>query len=343
MRSFKRAVKSTIAFLLVLAALSAAIIEPVYIARPNYFQDADVRRELSGSLDYIICGASHAIRALDPRILDECMGVNSYNLSGSLLSMQGRYFLLQKELARNPVKTVVLELSCNTMQRDAESSFEGDYYVLARCDTIFERYAYMFSAIPAKKYGLVYYYDLSAGIKYLAHQITGDHWTYDKYGWKGFYPWQEEPTDLSRTTEELAQIYNTQTVGGEIQEENREYVDKIIALCKAQNVRLILITTPISKQRICEYSDLDVYRAYYAQLAEENGVPFYDFNLLKDRDNDFTDEASFSDDFHMSEDGAAAFSARFAQIMNLVDQGQDVSGLFYRSYGEMEAQEEYTR
>jgi len=61
-------------------------------------------------------------------------------------------------------------------------------------------------------------------------------------------------------------------------------------------------------------------------------IPLFDFNLLKSRYELFSDETSFSDDNHLSEEGAEIFSGVMADVLHRHRAGEDVSPLFYESY-----------
>ena len=72
-----------------------------------------------------------------------------------------------------------------------------------------------------------------------------------------------------------------------------------------------------------------------ADLAEKYGVPLFDFNLLRSRYELFSDETSFSDDSHLSREGAEVFAAVMADILSRYRAGEDVSPLFNSSYQEV--------
>ena len=64
-------------------------------------------------------------------------------------------------------------------------------------------------------------------------------------------------------------------------------------------------------------------------------MPLFDFNLLKERYTLLSDEVSFSDDSHLSGEGAEAFSAVMAEVLLEHRAGRDVSKRFYRDYNEV--------
>ena len=116
MRNFKRILKTVSLFLAVIIVLSV-VFGALYLRGENYdYQDYRERDALAGELTMLINGASYVMYGIDPDVLDAYLGANvhSYNLTTSMLTLEGRYALLKKELERNPVKTVILEVSPDT-------------------------------------------------------------------------------------------------------------------------------------------------------------------------------------------------------------------------------------
>ncbi|MGI6013835.1 MAG: hypothetical protein ACOX7K_06075 [Oscillospiraceae bacterium] len=336
MHNFKKALGRTIAFLLCVIAATVVIVEPYFQRQTYYYQDAAVREELSGQLDYIICGSSHAFRSFVPEILDRDLGCNSYNLAGALMTMQGRYTLLKKEMERNPISTVVIELSFNALTRNRdEEGPEGDLYILGRSDNFFDRASYFLSAIRLNEYGRVYYDTLDRGITSWKHWMKGESEELIQYRTKGYSPLFS--TDLTLTQEDYDGLHYSSSFDTRVYEENMEYLEKIFALCEENNAKVIMVTTPIAEINTCQYDNLDVFREWYEQLSQEHDCAFYDFNLLKNKDTLFPSATAFFDPLHLSESGAETFSTTFTDIIQRAEAGEDISNLFYNSYVEADA------
>lgn len=334
MSNFKRAIRTTVIFLLVLTILSAAVMELFFAGENYYYQDYNEREELAGSLDFLVCGASHAMRGFKPDVIDETLGVNSYNLSCSRLTMQGRYELLKLELERNPVKTLVLELSYDSLTRNRdEEGPEGDIYMLAKLDSFSARAKYFMESVRPSEYGRMYYNYIDNGINCLKKIIRGTWTDKNEKLYKGYAAYKREDMDLTR---DLKKIYHTDAFSETVYEDNRMYLQMIIDMCKEKDIRLILATTPLSKVTVCRYRNLDVFRGWYEDIAKENGLEYYDFNLLKERDTLLSDDTAFSDKFHLSNVGAAVFSEVFVDVLQKSAAGEDASALFCESYGEIE-------
>ena len=334
MNNFKSAIRTCIIFLIVLTILSAAVMSAFFAGENYYYQDSREREELSGTLDFFVCGASHAMRGFRPDILDEELGVNSYNLSCSRLTMQGRYELLNLELNRNPAKTVILELSYDSMTRNRdEEGPEGDIYMLGKLGGFMPRVSYFFSAVRPKEYGRMYYNYIDNGVNCIKKIIHGTWTNKNTKLEKGYAAYKRDDDELNQ---DLKKIYHTRSFEETIYEPNVDYLNKIIALCKEKNVQLILVTTPLSKVTVCRYNNLDTFRQWYENVAEENGLQYYDFNLIKTKEEKLPDSSAFSEKFHLGNKGAGIFTEMFTDVLNKKAAGEDISDMFYNSYSELE-------
>ena len=106
---------------------------------------------------------------------------------------------------------------------------------------------------------------------------------------------------------------------------------------------MTLFYTPVSHAKTWQLYDQDKFLPWAKALAEKYGVSLFDFNLLKSRYSLFTDETSFSDDSHLSAEGAEIFSGVMADIIARHRTGEDVSSLFYTDYSEVHADSIYRK
>lgn len=330
MRNFRRVLCTALIFVLSAAILSFAFMEIYFRTEYDFFQDASDREAEAGSVDYIICGASHAFRAFNPDVIDEILGTHSYNLSGALISMQGRYELLEKELSRNPVKTVVLELSYNTVTRTREGDgIEGDLYLMARLSNLSERVSGFFTHFSEDEYVDVCYKFVTEGIKSTVKLVLGKKPDYVGKRIRGYMPSEERTVEFNTNYREY---YHKKSMNVTFDDTNLLYLDKIMELCQENGVRVIIVTTPITKAFFCRYDNFDYIYSWYLEYAKEWNVPILDFNLYIGKEDLFPDEKMFFDENHLNKPGAELFSRIFAETEKQLDAGQDVSGLFYKTY-----------
>ena len=230
---------------------------------------------------------------------------------------------------------MVLELSYDSMTRNRdEEGPEGDMYMLGKLGGFMPRIKYFFSAIRPKEYGRMYYNYIDNGVNCIKKIIHGTWTNKNTKLEKGYAAYKRDDDELNQ---DLKKIYHTRSFEETVYEPNVEYLNKIIALCKEKNVQLILVTTPLSKVTVCRYDNLDTFKEWYENVANENGLQYYDFNLIRDKEEKLPDSSAFSDKFHLGNKGAGTFTKMFTDVLNKEAAGEDTSALFYGSYSELES------
>ena len=336
MRSFKRALLSFLAVIICITVLSSIIIMP-YISS----QDKEIRKELEGSLDFLVVGASLGQLGFSSKILDTKLGVNSYNLSSILMSMNGRLALLQKEVSRNPVDTVVLEISYDALSIDYDKTFnEGDPQIIARLDTIAERLHYLTSYVKIDGWLNIYARIIIFGISSWKDKILEPASNDTKY--KGFSPWSANDVTLSEK-DVISKHDKWQYKVENTRQENLNTLKQMIDICKKNNARVIVTVTPLSDGFIWEHSHLDEFTTMLGNFCAENDCEYYDLNLDKNRYELYSDKSSFMDATHLSSSGAAVMTNRFCTIITDAGKGGDISNIFYDSYEALKMESPYNR
>lgn len=329
MHNFKKIILHTalLVFFVIIILICSTL--PYFWGESYYYQDYKVRASLSGKLDTLVIGSSHALRSIKPTVLNEKLNTKAYNLSSPLMSMYGRYVMLEKEINRNSIKTVYLEISYNALTLDRKTlGLEGDLYVLGRFDNAFERINFFKNAFTTDEYKKVL-----SDVIVRSRNSFFTHNAIKQYETFGYLPMPSNNQSLSDETKE--KIKNTKLLDTKIKEESLNYFDKIIKLCKRNNIRVILVVTPVTEKMILEYNNLDDIFSQYIDLAKEYNCEYYDFNLDKNRVKLYSEETSFYDNTHMSDSGAEVFSNRLTEIIKKVDEKKDITNEFYNSYSEV--------
>lgn len=329
MHNFKKIILHTVLLIFFVIIILICSTLPYFWGESYYYQDYKVRTSLSGKLDTLVIGSSHALRSIKPTVLNEKLNTKAYNLSSPLMSMYGRYVMLEKEINRNPIKTVYFEISYNALTLDRKTlGLEGDLYVLGRFDNAFERINFFKNAFTTDEYKKVL-----SDVIVRSRNSFFTHNTIKQYETFGYLPMPSNNQLLSDETKE--KIKNTKVLDTKIKEESLNYFDKIIKLCKKNDIRVILVVTPVTENLILEYNNLDDIFSQYIDLAKEYNCEYYDFNLDKNRVKLYSEETSFYDNTHMSDSGAEVFSNRLTEIIKKVDEKKDITNEFYNSYSEV--------
>ncbi len=339
MQTFKKILFSIAVFLILFSTVSIIVIEPYYSSEVTYYQDSKIRKELSGTIDYVTIGASHALAGFVPEILDEELGCCSYNLSVSMMPMYAKYAFLEKEFSRNDIDTVVLEISYDTLQRKTGNEYAiGDEPMIARLDTWSDRWSYLTKYVAVNDWLNIYSRSFVEGLWNWKNILTGTKETVDFSG-KGFRT--KESMDITMSEETAKQTYATDSYVRNFNQKSYDMLIDIIEMCHSNGARVILAVVPVSDKLIWRYDNLDDFDEWGNDFGKENGCEFYDFNIVRNRYSEFNDSYSYADDDHMSEAGARAFTSIYCDIMKRLELGEDVSSCFYNSYDEMISESPY--
>ena len=146
--------------------------------------------------------------------------------------------------------------------------------------------------------------------------------------------------DVTILPDQLEALHNSERLPP-VRAENLAELQKMVDLCRAREVRVIVVITPTSDgfhwKLANEAESWDVLQDF----CRRNGLTVLNFDLDRERRERFSEATSFSDDNHLCSEGAHVFSPLFAETVKRVLAGEDVSAMFYDSYAEMEADSPY--
>lgn len=280
--------------------------------------------------DVLFLGASRVYKGIQPLIMDEKLGCNSYSLASDSCSVEDRYVLLESALEQGTLKTVVLEISYDALTDEYDTRED----------------AYVFEVEPMSK------------LEGLKRKITFslekfDFWAdeYDNvlpaltsYGFgrweqlfrkkreeKGYVPFG--PISKSITMDEAAGTKDVWELNTAYLDEKKECVNRIIETCLDNGIEVILINTPDCEAKLWQNTGWEKYHQYMLELSQKYQLKLYDFNLLKGRQIYFDDDVHFNDRSHLCENGATVFSELLADVI-IREKTEDVSVLFYDTYDE---------
>ena len=329
MRSFKKILKTLGIFLLAVCLLSGCFAALYFESECYSYQDANERDALSGSVTLVGCGASFMLFGFRPDVFDAGYEGVSYNLSGIRLTMNGRYELLRKELERNPIRTVLLEISADTLTRSREEEgVEGDLRLLGRMRG-WEALRYFFRNFSLSEYPAVYYDVVSRGMDNLLTLLEGDFQVNNEYEIRGYSPNVQAGLYLSSW---FHNYYHTESLDETVRQEDVEGLRKIAALCREHGAELILVDFPKTELYNCKYDNHQFFHNWYAAFAAEEGIAYYDFNLYRWKWALVPDQDCFGDETHMVDSGAQRFTSFLAEFLTRRDRGEELSGDFFVDY-----------
>ena len=342
MRSFKRLLCGGLLFLLFVVVFSVALIEPFTQSEYDFFNDAKLRARLAGQVDTLFLCASHGVRGFRTAIIDDELDCFSYVIGGNQMTWHGREAMLREEIDRNPLKTVYVEISFNSLQRSnyGVSAIEGNRDVIVRLNGLPRRLAYFFRETPFADYDDFYAQLLWRGAGYIRNCVLKPAEPILRDEWKGYYPHLVR-NDLTLREGEIAAVYNRSRLDDQFDGENIEALRRIVQRCRERNIEVVIVVTPISGERVWRYANWEVFEDEIARLGGELGCRCLDFNLLRSRYDLFSDAYSFFDGSHLWDGGAGVFTREFCRVIRTLREGGDIAPFFYDSYAEMREDSPY--
>ena len=289
----KKALKP-VAFLLVLVCL---LIGTSYFVAPKEYENVydiqlvnrkidAVSQEKENTLDVLFTGDSEASNTFSPFQYWKEQGIASYNLGGSAQRLNDCYTVLEEVLKHQKPKILVLEP--NTLFRK-NAVYNKEDSVLMMAEQIF----------PVLHHHNIYK-SINLGVNLLG--ATKENAYADQC--KGYYarvkirPYQGSDQYMKTNKRETA-----------IYPETMNYFEKIVQLCKENQVELIMVSSPSPKNWSDERHDV------IQALCDNYGITYYDLNKL---DNalalDWTTDTLDRGD-HLNINGSKKVNAYFGKIL----------------------------
>lgn len=332
MRSFKKIILPSLLFFLLTGLISTVAIGTFFMTETGYYQDIKYRDQLKGTIDCFLIGSSRELCGFVPEIVNQNTEYNCYNLSGSAMSPSNKILMLEEEIDRNPVKTVIIGVGDDDLNYQAkQANAEGEIALIPRIRSVKKRLSILKNYVLPEDYAYIYAVYMNEGTKTFTKLIAGKYESAvdaEALGWHA-----KESKNIRISDEKIYTSYRCSEADFETPG-NRERLYDLIDLCKSRGIEVILVSFPVSESKIWPIKNYDELYNIYCSIAQEYKCPFIDLNLLKNRKDLFSDKYSFTDVDHMSTEGAETATKLTCDIINKIHSGEDVSDMFYSSYDE---------
>lgn len=292
----KKIVINSILFLLFCAGLFVILERTNFVLRHKAYsgaQDKFVERE-KDSVDMVFVGSSHQFCSINPDLLFYEYGVESFMLATSAQTVPMSYYAAMEAIELQHPDTIVFEASY------CANDFRTVTDEMSHC---------FFDGMPdceARKLAIedlieedqrIYYY-LPLGLYHTRwKEITAADFSFDQLSERGgvFY-------DKVEYNSGIPLIPETETAP--MPEEMEKYLDKMVALCEENDVKLILYTAPFNTLYEAEDETQRLYDRqrifnYIGEYAEEKGLEYH--NLFYEMDEiGLSDSADWMDRQHLN-------------------------------------------
>lgn len=287
-----------------------------------------------GYIDVLFLGASHTYRTFDPEVIEEETRLNVFNAGSSSQSLQGSYYLLKDACEKNGVGTVVFDVTYHMLGVEAPDK-TATYIIADYMKGIKNKCQYLWDAYGSE--GVV------NGVFPFLHSVSFSPSTLIEHI-KREYVWN--PYSYITYDNEAYQgqgfVYSYEVVSEEyeflprymIDQENllsdfaEEYLYKIIAYCKGNDVELILVNPPMADGTLMGTGCFQVFVDRMSLIAEEEGLEYWDLNLVREGVLTMA-RTDYKDEGHLNGAGAEKVSRCISRLIR-----GDIEDPFYVSFEE---------
>lgn len=318
----------------------------------HYFYNQD-------SIDSVCVGSSHVFFGVNPQRLNELSGEKNFNVANISQHMNATYYSLLEADRVYDIKKAYIE-----MYYYLNTGENGDYSTLAPIKSGWYATDNMSVFSPVRALAIwdmnpveylpdanlpfvrfrKYLFDYSHIRSMLIKKEKED---YKNYKYHLVNKEADEVTDyLDGGYCSTSRIYDNGIVYNRLRtseqmyitEDASKYLEKCIKYCKKNNIELTLFSVPVWMTSIISTENYDAYHNTVKQIADDNEIEFYDFNLCKGEALDILHHEYFYDSDHLNTTGANIFTEVFFNVVN--NNIADNEDIFYDSFQEKVSEEE---
>lgn len=298
------------------------------------------------NIDTLFVGSSHCYRSFIPDILDDQLGVNTFNLGTSAQKLDGSFMVIKEAARYHNIKHVYLEIyyamAFNTTKNSNQMT--ETYIISDYLKPSIDKLQYLISAstkehyfnsfIPARRNWNKFFdadYVKNLIVKKQSDDYKNFKYTYvssdnEFYSGKGYVANKEMLENWSFFSDSGWNRIDINNISGDW----LNILDNIIDFCDEKGIKLTLVSAPMPSFRLVASENYDDYIDFIQEIIADKNIDYYDFNLC--REAYFPDSPSlFCDISHLNCYGAELFSRLFADLVNGSISEKE---LFWNSYQE---------
>lgn len=300
----KAIIKSSVFILLISLVLS--LLNPIFVLKLEHRRKLyqGLYRDTDATFDVLLLGSSHMHSGINPNVLWNKYGITSFNYGTGGQPINVTYYLLKEAVKKHKDPIVVVDLYyLGYVETYGKSGYIR--YVLDSMKTSMNKVEAVINTTP-KSYWITYVFPF---LRFHTRwkELNKDDFYYDydlNYYSKGFAATQDMYGNDNKSNPFVSG-------NAELPPESKEYLMKIIELSKQEGFKLVFINVPYDST-VTDASPSfvkDSPRMFntVSEIAEENNIPFIDYNKkLDELGFDFKSDMSNAD--HMNTWGAEKVS-----------------------------------
>lgn len=271
----------------------------------------------TNNIDVLLLGSSHTDVSFDEKVLSGMFNKNVFNAGTPVQKPDVSYYILKEALKNNQIEKVYLDMYYYMYRENAKdrknAQLEFVYIVSDEMKWSLDKVKFLLDACPTESLingfvkGSRYATNIMDLKKFESIIKSADHQNIQ----------EEDGTSDTLSKNEYSICVSTaedyQLKEDNISEYSYKYLEKMVELCKEENIELVLVVTPMTDYQLSIIGDYDDYISNVREFADKMGVSYRDYNLCKPEILNI-DEQSFSDIHHLNSSGARIFTEIFGQL-----------------------------
>lgn len=297
-----------------------------FILYPCTFTRNDIHAVITEAHDDIYMGTSHGKMGIDPDSMEEVSGRTGHNLCVGGQYAEDAYYLTKLIIEKGTKPSrIIYEVSPGYFTSEKE---EGNNYLLFYHEFPLSKakLQYFADSVMDCNFRTMFFpwyeYDLSYELEHMGDTIS-KKWNQDfgaedlesetqKYHESGFV--ERYPVDISGQEITGVEVFASENISAR----NMKYLEKLIDLCKANEIEFIALVTPMPGATLSAYgqSFAEAYQ-YFGEFFAEQEVRYINFNsdqyypIFSHEIDAYTDY-----DGHLNGLAARDFSKVLAQVLD---------------------------
>ena len=298
------------------------------------------------NIDYLFCGASHVSHGIIPEILSKKLNKNVFCAGTSAQELSGTYYIIKEAINRYKLKCIFVDLDFEMAVGENINFFNKEpgkniYIISSYLKNPIIKTEYLLTATSPKYYlnsffPLGIYKDIEPNPQTIATNIKTKIFTKDYYNYKyneTDFLYLRGGAIIKNEAIKNRAFYDFEENISKIQDINKEwlyYLNKIISICKKNNIKLVFYSAPIPDFFLNTSGNYDFYYSFVNDYLKENGYDFFDFNLCRQKYLKLED-CDFYDNNHLNNNGMRKFTDVFFQF---ITKAKTQNEMFFSTYKE---------
>lgn len=275
------------------------------------------------SLDIVFLGSSHSYCTFDPEIFDKSLKTSSFQMGMPLQYMDSTYYTLLEILNYQTPKFVILEVYWDMIDDEFELNQAKTLFQVMRNKDLEKDYIKKVFPLSQKvkyntnifKYQKDYFAYKNNELKErieknfnVAQKSKEKQQGIEKYRSRGYTycDYNMLPDEYDKTN----QFKNFDGKQWEIENSQKIYIQKIVDICRNNNIDIIFVTAPIANVSMEKIKNYNYIHDTIDKFAMKNNVKYVDYNIVNLNEKILSND-NFRDDAHLNHSGVEIVDKHF--------------------------------